>query len=245
MDMIDNKLDDQLLQDFMDGFYGYGNYNAPYWFIGMEEGGGNSIEEINRRLMTWERRGRREVEDVADYHREFGISKYWEAKPPLEATWNKITRILLASKGAPPTTEDVRMYQRDHLGREGKETCLLELLPLPSPSTNHWLYADGSHLPTLADRQIYRDWLIPIRIKRLHARILEHRPPFVIFYGKTYLEHWQAIVGAYPLLRVEDLDIYKAKDQDTLYIVTNHPVATGVTNAYFHAVGSILKAEME
>ena len=29
-----------------------------------------------------------------------------------------------------------------------------------------------------------------------------------------------------------------------LYVVTNHPEATGVTNAYFHAIGKLLMIEM-
>jgi len=232
-------LDDDLLKNFIDGFYGYGNYNAPYWFVGMEEGGGNSIKEINRRLQAWNKRGRREIEDVVDYHRDFGISRYWENKPPLEATWNKLIRILLASKGTLPTTEDVRLYQRDHLGREDNETCLLELLPLPSPSTKHWLYAEGSSIPALVSRQSYRDWLIPIRVKRLQTRIREFKPPFVIFYGKTYLEHWQAITDA-SLIHMDAPNIFKANVDGTLYFVTNHPVATGVTNDYFHRVGQFL-----
>jgi hypothetical protein len=236
---MNTMLDDHLLQDFIDGFYGYGNYNAPYWFVGMEEGGGNSVEEINSRLQAWRTRGRREIEDVADYHRAFGISRYWEKRPPLEATWNKIIRIYLASKGAQPTTDDVRFYQRDHLGREGGDTCLLELLPLPSPSTSHWLYADASSIPALASRQAYRDWLIPMRIKRLQERIWKYRPSFIIFYGKTYLEYWQAIVGA-PLLHIETLNIDRAEVDGTLFVVTNHPVATGVTNEYFHSIGKML-----
>ncbi|MFL7892770.1 MAG: hypothetical protein AB8I56_11970, partial [Anaerolineales bacterium] len=63
---------DTLLEDFINRFFGYGNFKGKYWFIGMEEGGGNSLEEINRRLDAWDMRGRREVEDVADYHRAFG-----------------------------------------------------------------------------------------------------------------------------------------------------------------------------
>jgi len=232
-------LDDKLLQDFINGFYGYGNYQAPYWFIGLEEGGGNSIQEINSRLATWDKRGRQELEDVADYHIDFGISKYWGPHPPLEATWNKLIRILLSAKGTPPSTEDVRTYQRDHLGRTGGETCLLELLPLPSPSISHWLYANGSKLANLATRQSYRDWLIPLRVQRLRERIQMHSPPNVIFYGKTYLEHWQAIAGP-PLRKVPELDIFQARTDGTLFIVTNHPVATGVTNAYFHAVGQLI-----
>jgi hypothetical protein len=41
---------DPLLQDFMSSFYGYGNFQGAYWFIGMEEGGGDSFEEVSRRL---------------------------------------------------------------------------------------------------------------------------------------------------------------------------------------------------
>jgi hypothetical protein len=52
-------IDDILLEEFINNFYGYGNYHGKYWFIGMEEGGGNSIEEINRRLASWNTRGRR------------------------------------------------------------------------------------------------------------------------------------------------------------------------------------------
>lgn len=236
-------IEEQLLKDFMHGFYGYGNFNAPYWFIGMEEGGGNSIDEINSRLHAWKKRGCREVEDVAAYHREFGISKYWEEKPPLEATWNNIIRIFLAANGSIPTTDEVRFYQRDHLGRNEQETCLLELLPLPSPSTSHWLYADCSRNPALGSRQSYRNMLTPIRIKCLQDRIQKYRPLFVIFYGKTYLEHWKAITGA-SLLYVDTLDIYRVELNGTLYVVTNHPVATGVTNDYFHKIGRMLGEEV-
>ncbi len=39
-------------------------------------------------------------------------------------------RIVLASKGLPSSTPDVRAYQRDILGRKDSESRLLELLPL-------------------------------------------------------------------------------------------------------------------
>ncbi len=40
-------LDDALLEAYMDGFYGYGNLAGPYWFIGMEEGGGDSLDRFS------------------------------------------------------------------------------------------------------------------------------------------------------------------------------------------------------
>lgn len=60
---------DEILEAFISGFYGYGNYGARLWFIGMEEGGGGSREQIARRLDAWDKRGRNELEDVVDYHR--------------------------------------------------------------------------------------------------------------------------------------------------------------------------------
>jgi hypothetical protein len=56
--------DDQLLSEFVQNFYGYGNYSGQFWFIGMEEGGGNSFSEINTRLAVWANRGRNELEDL-------------------------------------------------------------------------------------------------------------------------------------------------------------------------------------
>lgn len=45
--------DDDLSQ-FMKTFYGYGTLSAKFWFIGMEEGGGNSFTEVQARLSAWE-----------------------------------------------------------------------------------------------------------------------------------------------------------------------------------------------
>ena len=37
------QFDDLLLDEFAHNFYGYGNYGGQFWFIGMEEGGGELI----------------------------------------------------------------------------------------------------------------------------------------------------------------------------------------------------------
>jgi hypothetical protein len=41
---------DKELDQFAHNFLGYGNLESPIWFIGMEEGGGNTKEEIKSRL---------------------------------------------------------------------------------------------------------------------------------------------------------------------------------------------------
>ncbi len=43
-------LNDQLLTEFVQNFYGYGNHMGQFWFIDMEEGSGNLFSEINTRF---------------------------------------------------------------------------------------------------------------------------------------------------------------------------------------------------
>ena len=57
------KFNDSLLADYMGGFWGYGNLSGDYWFVGMEEGGGDSFEEVNQRISQWNKRGRNSFED--------------------------------------------------------------------------------------------------------------------------------------------------------------------------------------
>ena len=44
-------LNDRLLNDFISSFFGYGNYRGDCWFIGMEEGGGGTLDEVSRRFV--------------------------------------------------------------------------------------------------------------------------------------------------------------------------------------------------
>ena len=73
-------LDNDLIDEFINKFYGYGNLNSDLWFVGMEEGGGNSFEEINTRLNIWSDRGKKTVEDLVDYHFKIGIDQFFESR---------------------------------------------------------------------------------------------------------------------------------------------------------------------
>lgn len=230
-------LDDKLLQDFMQGFYGYGSYKALFWFIGMEEGGGGSQEEINQRLANWNTRGHRELEDVADYHRAFGITRHWDEPVKLQPTWNKLIRVLMSIKSLEPSPSDVKDYQRDHLGRENDETCLLELMPLPSPGTSKWLYGDISSLPHLANRRSYFEEVTPIRIWHIRSQIVSCYPPLVLFYGLGYMNYWQEIAGV--VLEQQKIEgMCGSLAGKTLFVAVKHPAARGIGNEYFKEVGN-------
>lgn len=232
-------LDDQLLEAFISGFYGFGSYRAPYWFIGMEEGGGNSFEAVAKQLEVWDRWGRKELLDVAEYAREMNITRWYGDSPKLQPTWKHLMRVALTAEGRPSDKEAMRQYQTAEWGREHGKVCIVELLPLPAPNISSWLYKDISKLRYLASRKTYRGHVAGSRIAHLRGRIKEHRPKAVVLYGVAYEEYWKRIAG------VEAWDtslegVRFATVGLTLFVPSKHPVAHGATNAYFESIGRLI-----
>jgi len=235
-------LDDDLLNQFARTFYGYGTYEGDYWLIGMEEGGGNSCDEVDARLKAWDERGKRELEDIDAYHQAFGVSDLFQPHPRIQPTWGKLIRLLLAAGGAEPVeTQQVREFQRDHLARSTSNHCILELFPLPSPSTNQWLYADCSQLPYLGNRDHYRAFVSPFRVAHLQAQIRLHRPLYVVFYSFSYrVNYWEKIAGV-PLKDNPDLGCALGRNNDTMFVIMKHPATKGITSDYYDRIGRLLR----
>lgn len=224
-----------MLERFTTTFFGYGSWAAPIWIVGMEEGGGGTVAEVTRRLAVWEQRGQRDLEDLAQYHHAIGVTKHLNADARIQPTWAKMIHLLFGARGLPFDTELVRSFQARDLGRNNGDTCILELLPLPSPNVRTWLYAPWN-VPYLRDRDSYRLHLIPQRVERIRARVSTCRPRAVVFLGTSYLKHWQTIAGM-PLKVQEQVALAEG---DTLFIAVRHPAARGVTNAYFRGVGELI-----
>lgn len=216
-----------LLLDFLNRFYGYGSWDAELWFVGMEEGGGNSEEEIAKRLEAWDRAD--DLADIRDYSYEIG-GKWFADRPSIQNTWGKLIRIALAYEGRPTDIEAVRRYQRDELG---KRHALIELFPLASPSTSEWLYAN---IPEIATREKYRALIADTRIATLTNRIAHHKPTAVVFYGTRYRVHWVKISGV--TFTKNDAGRFETgHNGSTLFVIAPHPTARGVTNRNFEAIG--------
>jgi hypothetical protein len=243
---MENYFDDSLLANFADTFYGYSDYKGHYWFIGMEEGGGDSFDNVNKRLSVWNADGRPELEDVAKFHHALGLGKFFKESPKLQPTWNKLIRILLSAKGQENVqTEQVREYQRSLLGRVSEEeNCLIELLPLPSRSTHDWIYVNHSKLSCLKDRDKYKECYMHKRAKHIQERIDQYKPRVVVFYSTTkeYLEQWKQIAEA-PFTFDHTKKLYVARRNGTLFVITDHP-ARWWRHSYFHNAGRQIASEL-
>ncbi len=246
--------DDQLLQAYIDTFYGFGNYRGKYWFVGMEEGGGGTFEGIENRIRGWARDGKNEIKDLTggyDYRtapKDRPIPKHFAQRPKWQRTWGMLIRILLTAEGhlEPITADVVKMYQRDKLGRPDSDNCLLELLPLPSPSMGHWLYKEHTRLPNLQTREIYKEHYASQRVQCIRKRVHEYKPAVVIFYGMGYRRWWEEIAGVnFTEVSAGSNVFYMGTNGRTIFVMIAHPVAHGVTNDYFHQVGKAVALQLQ
>ena len=164
-------------------FEGYGRKTAPFWFLGMEEGGG-SMEELRERARLFDH----PVEDLYSAHTKLGLEKAMHKHVP---TWRVMSRFIMAMQGTPGWQEksSAKEYQSTRLGRADGDTFLTELMPLPCPRIDAWPYE-----LIFPSKEEYIAAVRPIRIKWLRSEITECKPRFVICYGKGNWHHHKEIL---------------------------------------------------
>lgn len=233
-------LDLNALRSYCEGFYGYGELEAPHWFISMEEGGGTSEKEIATRIEAWITRGCHELEDLKEYHQAIKIDKWFRVHPPIQKTWYATIRMLLILDGQLPSPALAQDFQRDSLAQFGGNSRLSPLFPLPSKSLDDWKYAAWTDAPTFDNRFSYRKNFEQMRVSHLASGISRARPRTVVFYGQSYRDYWHQISSIKFKPHSDGFEI--GNTVETCFIICRHPAAQGVTNAYFDSIGRLLAA---
>ncbi len=160
------------------GFFGYGRWEAPYWFLGPEQGKGpGEGPENDARVAAWVKLGKPEVCDCYQYHSEIRDLRWHTGMPPLQWTWRPLMLFLLAYLGRSTGNEALRAYQRDRWGRIKGETCVIELSAHAARS-----------LATPSNRLAFRQE----RIETIRERIARHGPKLVLMYGK-HSDEWARV----------------------------------------------------
>jgi hypothetical protein len=158
-------------------WFGYGRWRAPYWFVGMEPGG----TEAASSYQSWKRLGGGELIDCKHHHLDSNFDRWHgEDQRGTQPTWRRLIQTMLAFEGLGATLDDVLRYQHAGWGCEDDDTALIELGALHAPS-----------LASEVDRVEYRDE----RIALVRERLLEHEPVFALFYGLTYREEYERVIG--------------------------------------------------
>ncbi len=196
---------DKNLEDYINSFFGFGNLNAPIWFIGKEEAG--EAKDITSRVTGWVKLGRPNIADNYEFHSEFanqlGKSNKFKylfrgKNANLQPTWNGLIKLQFAiEKGKFVSEEILKEFQSYKFGRKDSQNAILELFPLPSSNHNRHDYSKVSNLTYLENKKVYKTKITSSRIEYLKNKIIEKKPKFVVFYAtsKEFIAYWKRIVN--------------------------------------------------
>lgn len=70
------------IEDHVFNFFGYGNLDAPLWYVGMEEGGDATVESLKHRVAAWRRLGSTPTVDMKRFHELIGGAKWFRERAP-------------------------------------------------------------------------------------------------------------------------------------------------------------------
>jgi len=236
-------------KDFMHEFYGYGNFEAPYWFVGMEEAGEDTHSYIRVRVDRWANQ-RGALVDLKEFNNIEWFEYFENNHPIFQSTWRPLLLLLFNLKGHKTylkksrNLSDMRIYQATQWGQKSGETCLAELFPLPCSSNRNapWIYEKyKNRFPFLKTKTSYEKHLSNLRVFTLNSKITKYEPRFVIFNGLRYMQEWTHISGATLQKKiVEGKNFYIAKPGNTTFVAIEHS-SNRVPNKYFEKIGSYLR----
>jgi hypothetical protein len=215
--------DDENLRRMAREWYGYGWWEAPFWFIGPEPGRPEKEDTPKKRCEAWAACGGGDLVDCKCHH--FGFNWYdWHRDvppPPTQPTWRQLIRLLLAARcGREPDIEDIRSHQQRSWGmRQSEEpgtSCVIELCSLASPTLK-------------AKRNVAFDphCFLTERIGVIRRKILDYKPKLVLMYGLNHTQHFQGIAGC-ALVPSDPLQICS-----TCFVHTPAPTSRGLQNSYW------------
>jgi hypothetical protein len=202
---------DQQIREMAWRCYGYGHWEAPYWFIGPEQGQvREENDDLKLRCEAWLHFGGTELSDCRAFHDYINqkagrLIHPWHQQRPLQrlqSTWRRLMFILMAFLERPTDDQSLYTYQRDNWGMIDGETCVIELSGLPANS-----------FAVRRNRREFRSERIAVIRQRMHT----HNPALVVMYGKQDKKHWEEISeGAFPPNGIQRLD-------STILAFTPHP----------------------
>jgi hypothetical protein len=182
------------------GFLGYGNPQRSVWFIGLEEGLGNSSDAEARDNL----KPRSQFSPVMDLYaahirlQEKGKPMNIETKSGFVQEWHFMAKIMLCINGRKDWSDSksnqkailAKDYIRFKLGRRGGDTFMTELSPIPSKHT-----ADLSWMDAFRRTDSRLKEKIENRTKQLKRLFDESAPSRVICYGRRAADQFAALLG--------------------------------------------------
>jgi hypothetical protein len=213
--------------------FGYGVWEAPYWFIGPEEGMAPNEKDLGGRVEAWCHFNKQDLDDCRKFHLYIKEQRWHGEDAILSPTWGKLLLALMAFLGR-ATDRDSRVdYQRDQWGCQPGETCVIELSGLAAHD-----------LKVERDRESFRSE----RIQKIKGKISSCRPRFVVMYGKdkNSLRAWDQILNGGSRVAQDGFTFAELhRKGSTVYGLAPAPTSFGQKNDNWISLGARLRAASE
>ena len=219
------------LTHWINHFYGYGSWQASFWFVAHEESGGDLPEEVAEKLDHFHSEYRAAKSptlcDLRTAYQKVGF--WWEgpkadqfesrfdfrfgAQAQLNKVWENLIRFRCGYQGL--ELPEMLDYQRQQFANSSSEEALLRLFPLPGATHHGWNY-NWLDLPSefsfLKSRTRYEEHLYHRRIGELLKNIENHQPEVVVMYGMSNINALKRYVtDFYPQARFTLVQSIKQK----------------------------------
>jgi len=191
-------IEEQKLEHWIRTFYGFGSYNAPVWFIGYEESGGDLPEDVAERLNYFFNLGpqnEQQLCDLRDLYKNVAFrsdgqrTKLFKTlydfrfgnRAVLHGVWKNLIAFTHGYKDM--NLPDLLIYQKEHFTLVNE--ALIQLYPLPSPHNHAWYYSwlDLPQKSFLTTRKVYEEHLYARRIQTILEKVNEYKPEVVLMFG--------------------------------------------------------------
>ncbi len=221
-------IQEQPIKHWMDNFYGYGSWDAPFWFISYEEGGGDLPEEVAERLNYFYQAypaATATLCDIRQLYRNVSVKlngrraglfqnlyDYRFGNQAVSHTiWQNLMRFL--NGYLEHNIGDELEYQKDSFASSTTPgEALLRLFPLPAPNNHGWYYSwlDLPQFPFLKSREQYQQHLYDNRVQTILHHIRAHNPEVVLMYGMNNINALKrSVQGVFPDVRFKMMKAVK------------------------------------
>jgi hypothetical protein len=193
-------IEEKALRHWIDNFYGYGSWDAPIWFVGYEESGGDVPEEVAEKLnyfYSLHTTNAPTLCDIRELYRRvvfrvegprgkkfasFNDHRFGD-QATLHGAWKNLIAFVHAYQNK--KLPDLLAYQKNSFALpSASRENLIQLYPLPAH--NHaWYYSwlDLPQLPFLKNRAAYDDHVYATRMNTILQKINVCKPQVVLMYG--------------------------------------------------------------
>lgn len=200
------------LNHWIRNFYGYGSWGARFWFIGYEESGGNTPDEVAEKFNYFYKAHPSAIAfgttdslcDIRELYRHLTVTEEdrkadlfnnrFEYRFGPKAIQNSIWKNLIAfthgfqGKKLP----DLLAYQKQKFALpDSQSEALISLYPLPSPHNHAWYYS-WLNLPQvgfLKSRALYEEHVYESRMNSILANIKANKPEVVLIVRHEQHQH--------------------------------------------------------